>query len=117
MVLRREHDERGVTLVVCSGDEGTAEDTTAHTIDPSFPASSPHVLAVGGVKTTDTQLSAPLTWDRSGGGFSGTGAGSRRVGDGHGGGWPPLRAEATLHERSGSASPSDSGRGGRERRR
>ena len=61
---------RGVTVVVCSGDEGSAEDEKAHTTDASFPASSPHVLAVGGVKTEGTQRTAALTWDRSGGGFS-----------------------------------------------
>ena len=30
---------RGVTIVVCSGDEGTAEDEKAHTTDASFPSS------------------------------------------------------------------------------
>ena len=55
---------RGVTIVACPGDEGSAEDEKAH--HRRLLRVALHVLAVGGVKTEGARTAA-LTWDRSGG--------------------------------------------------
>lgn len=70
----------GVTILVASGDDGVAnwlarDDVNECTYNPSFPASSPYVLAVGGTQGAE-DLNPEITADcsisgiTSGGGFS-----------------------------------------------
>jgi len=58
---------RGLTVLVASGDSGTSATTLCKTFDPTFPASSPYVTAVGG---TYLQNGVEFGWNSSGGGFS-----------------------------------------------
>lgn len=58
---------RGLTVLVASGDSGTSATTLCRAFDPTFPASSPYVTAVGG---TYLQDGVEVGWSSSGGGFS-----------------------------------------------
>jgi tripeptidyl-peptidase-1 len=57
----------GHTFVYASGDSGV-DCTDSNTQQPDFPASSPHVVAVGGLVDLGTPV--PRSWSGSGGGFS-----------------------------------------------
>lgn len=60
---------QGFTVLVASGDEGTGSTgwLFCDKFDPTFPATSPYVTAVGG---TYLQNGKEITWQSSGGGFS-----------------------------------------------
>ena len=60
---------QGFTVVIASGDDGTGSSGwfTCGKFDPTFPASSPYVTAVGG---TYLQEGKEIAWKYSGGGFS-----------------------------------------------
>ncbi len=58
----------GHTFIFASGDSGVSCKDGNTRQSPDFPASSPHVLTVGGV--VDTGTAFPRSWSLSGGGFS-----------------------------------------------
>jgi tripeptidyl-peptidase-1 len=60
---------QGHTFIAASGDDGVGCLDPVESNDPQFPASSPHVLAVGGVVDLGHSTS-PRSWSFSGGGFS-----------------------------------------------
>lgn len=60
---------RGLTVLVASGDSGTSATTLCRAFDPTFPASSPYVTAVGGTYL-DADSGVEIGWNSSGGGFS-----------------------------------------------
>ena len=61
---------QGFTVLVASGDEGTGSQgwVFCDKFDPTFPATSPYVTAVGGTYLKDGK---EITCQNSGGGFSG----------------------------------------------
>jgi tripeptidyl-peptidase I len=61
----------GATIFAASGDQGTGTTgfLSCGTFDPTWPATSPYVTAVGGTYA-DTQTSDEISWSGSGGGFS-----------------------------------------------
>ena len=58
---------KGHTFVYASGDSGV-DCKNGNRQSPDFPASSPHVITVGGV--VDMGVPVPRSWSGSGGGFS-----------------------------------------------
>lgn len=59
----------GISVLVASGDQGTGATGSCSTFDPTWPASSPYVTAVGGTYS-ETNSSAEIGAQFSGGGFS-----------------------------------------------
>lgn len=61
----------GVSVLAASGDDGTGKQGTifCKKFDPTWPASSPYVTAVGATYIAPTTL-VEVGWDYSGGGFS-----------------------------------------------